>query len=136
MPALTNAKHELFAQALAKGQTQIEAYTFAGYKPDDGAAARLSGNVRVKARVAELLDRAAIRTELTIADILDELEQARQIAISAPTPQASAMVTATMGKAKLLGMITDKGELSGPNGGAIPITEIRRTLVDPRHTDA
>lgn len=136
MPALSNAKHELFAQALAKGKSQAEAYAAAGYAPSEPNASRLTSNDKVKARLAELQERAALRVELTVADILEELEQARQIAIAAPTPQASAMVTASMGKAKLLGMITDKGEISGPNGAPIPITEIRRTIVDPRHKDA
>ncbi len=30
-----------------------------------------------------------------------------------------------------LGMLKDRTELSGPNGGAIPITRIERTIVDP-----
>jgi nicotinate-nucleotide pyrophosphorylase len=42
----------------------------------------------------------------TLSDILDEIEQARQIAIEQNKP--SAMIQATMCKAKLLGL--DKGE--------------------------
>lgn len=136
MAALTNAKHERFVQELTKGKSQVEAYEIAGYRPSRSAASRLAEDVNICKRLAELQERAAVRVEMTVADILEELEQARQIAIKAQTPQASAMVTATMGKAKLLGMITDKGEISGPNGAPIPITEIRRTIVDPRHTDA
>jgi hypothetical protein len=54
MPALSNIKHEAFAQALAAGMSQVEAYEKAGYKPNDGHAARLAGNGRVVARVEEL----------------------------------------------------------------------------------
>ena len=32
MPALKNPKHELFAQALAKGMTQVDAYEAAGIR--------------------------------------------------------------------------------------------------------
>jgi hypothetical protein len=110
MAVLKNPKHELFAQELAKGKTQLEAYTRAGYKPDDGAAARLSGNVRVKERVLELQERGAIRAELTLADIIAELEQARTTALAAATPQAGSAVAASMGKAKLLGLVVDKTE--------------------------
>jgi phage terminase small subunit len=108
LPCLSNPKHERFAQGLAKGLTQVEAYEEAGYKPDTGAAARLSVNVSLKARVAELQERGAIRAEITVADLILELEEARKAAVSADNPQSSAMVAATMGKAKLLGFITDK----------------------------
>ncbi|WP_455872862.1 hypothetical protein [Rhizobium yanglingense] len=43
MPVLKNARHEKFAQALAKGKTATEAYAEAGFKPHDGNAARLRG---------------------------------------------------------------------------------------------
>jgi phage terminase small subunit len=70
---LKNPKHELFAQELAKGKTQLEAYEAAGYKPNDSAAARLCGNVRVTERIAELLEGAAAKTGITIERVLNEL---------------------------------------------------------------
>lgn len=73
MPALENPKHERFAQELFKGKTQLDAYATAGYRPDDGAAARLSGNVRVKARLAELQNKASDRAEISVAAVLREL---------------------------------------------------------------
>lgn len=73
MPALENQRHELFAQALAKGGTQDEAYASAGYKPSRSAASRLSTNVNVLARVAELAERSADRAEIDIARVLKEL---------------------------------------------------------------
>jgi adenosyl cobinamide kinase/adenosyl cobinamide phosphate guanylyltransferase len=51
---LKNVRHERFAQELAKGKSQLEAYVAAGYKPDRGAATRLSANVSVRDRVLEL----------------------------------------------------------------------------------
>ena len=70
MPALTNPRHELFAQAIVKGASQREAYKAAGYpvKSDAGAdasASRLLGGAEVNARIAELQSRAAERTVLT-----------------------------------------------------------------------
>ena len=44
------------------------------------------------------------RHKLTIDDILQELEDARQKALKAETPQCSAAISATMSKAKLLGL--------------------------------
>jgi len=110
MPALTNARHERFAQEIAKGQNQTEAYERAGYKRDETAASRLSRNVKVQTRVSELLERGAIRAEITVADLVTELEAARKAALGAETPQSSAAVAATMGKAKLLGLVIDKTE--------------------------
>lgn len=108
MPALRNTKHERFAQELAKGKTADEAYQLAGYAENRGNATRLKANESVAARVTELQERAATKVDLTIADIIEELEEARQEALSAATPQASAAVAASMGKAKLLGLQPDQ----------------------------
>jgi phage terminase small subunit len=81
MPALANAKHERFAQELAKGKTQIEAYRLAGYKPDDGAAARLSGNVRVQERVKEITERAATRAEVSKSWVMERLMRNAQMCL-------------------------------------------------------
>lgn len=110
MAKLENHKHELFAQALAKGMPACQAYVEAGYKANDGNASTLKGNQKVIARVAELQERGAIRAEITVADIIRELEEARTAALAAETPQSSAAVTASMGKAKLLGLVVDKTE--------------------------
>lgn len=135
MPVLSNAKHERFAQEIAKGKSASESYVLAGYKAHDGNASTLRGNQKVEGRVAELLERAAIKVELTVADIVEELEQARKIALSAATPQSGAAVAASMGKAKVLGLITDKSEVAGPNGGPIPFTAIERRIVRPVDTN-
>lgn len=108
MPRLDNPKHELFAQGLAKGKSQVEAYQEAGYAPSEPNASRLTSNDKVAARVAEIQGRAAIRAEITVADIIAELEQARVVALGAATPQSGAAVAASMGKAKLLGLVIDK----------------------------
>jgi len=103
---MTFARHECFAQGLAKGNSQVEAYAEAGYKPDDGAACRLSGNVRIQNRVAELQERAAVRIEFDLAEAARQLDEDRQLAHQ--NGQAGAAVSATVAKAKLFGLIVDK----------------------------
>lgn len=68
MPVLDNPRHEKFAQLRAQQVTASEAYRKSGYKPDDGAASRLSGNVKVKARVTELLLLSAGKCVLSIEE--------------------------------------------------------------------
>lgn len=75
MPVLKNARHEAFAQALAKGETASDAYVAAGYKESRSAASRLSTNVNIERRVSELQNRAAEKAEWTVADRLRMLEE-------------------------------------------------------------
>lgn len=111
MPILTNPKHELFAQSLAMGLNASESYRRAGYKSSAAAASRMSNNVNVEARVLELLASAAEKTEITIYTLAAELEIARRIAVE--ERQASAAVSASMGKAKLFGHGGDKVTVNG-----------------------
>lgn len=67
MPVLKNPKYELFAQERAKGASRIRAYELAGYKPDDGNAAKLEARSQVQVRIQEITNNAAIRTEEKIA---------------------------------------------------------------------
>lgn len=110
MPALTNPRHERFAQELAKGKTADAAYVEAGYKANRHNAAALARQEHISTRVAEITERGAVRAEITVASILEELEQARVAALGAETPQSSAAVSASMSKAKLLGLVVDKSE--------------------------
>lgn len=112
MPALANPKHERFAQELAKGKTQAEAYETAGYAANDSNAARLNGNERVTARVAELLTKAAVRTEITVANITERLLAiATKGESSNDAPMLSVGRAALMDAAKLNGLVIDKSEV-------------------------
>ena len=73
---------------------------------------RLTKNDEVRHRVKELQNLGAKRTEVTIGSLVDELEDARQLAIR--SKQASAAVAATMGKAKVTGQIVDRAEVGKP----------------------
>lgn len=114
---LKNARHEKFAQELAKGRSQVAAYVKAGFKGHDSAAARLFGNVRIRERVAELQAAAAKKATVTAADIIRQLDQDRSFARKLKV--ASAAVSATLGKAKVAGLMTERHEHTGRNGGPI-----------------
>jgi hypothetical protein len=109
MPALANSKHERFAQELAKGRTQSEAYVEAGYKPSRSAAARLAADVNICARVADIQGRAAIRTEITVATITDRLLAIATKGEGADeAPLLAVARAALMDAAKLNGLVVDK----------------------------
>jgi len=107
---LENHKYEAFAQALAKGMSAVDAYEEAGYQRHDGNASTLRAHPEVQLRVAELQTEAAKLTAVTIERITAELEEARQLALKSPTG-ASAAVAASLGKAKLHGLIVDRAKL-------------------------
>ena len=62
----------------------------------------------IKAEVITMQDQARARNRVTIDNVIAELEEARQTAKQ--VGNASAMVSATMGKAKVLGLVVDKQE--------------------------
>jgi phage terminase small subunit len=69
---LPNPRHERFAQELAKGKSATQAYADVGYSPDDSNCKRLTGNDRIMTRMAEILERAVVRTEITIELLTQE----------------------------------------------------------------
>jgi phage terminase small subunit len=80
MAILENQRWELFAQGLAKGLTQGEAYVQAGYRRSPSAPSRLFENVRIKQRVQELIGRQAveiiINKQYVTEALVDNLEKA------------------------------------------------------------
>ena len=74
---------------------------------------------QIEARIAELREAVMQRNEITVDTLLAELEEARRAALEAETPQTSAAVSATMGKAKLLGLDKKIVEITGKNGAPI-----------------
>jgi phage terminase small subunit len=73
MPVLVNAKHELFAQEVAKGATADAAYQAAGYRPSRAHASRLATNGSVVARIAELQAEGADKAGVTVERLAREL---------------------------------------------------------------
>lgn len=112
MPALENPKHERFAQELAKGKTQAEAYKEAGYIGDETAACRLSRNVKVTGRVAEIQERAAVRAEITVASITERLMRLADKGESLNEAAGFSVArAAAMDAAKLNGLVVDKSDI-------------------------
>lgn len=122
MPALSNPKHERFAQLLVKGKSASEAYVEAGYSANDGNAIRLKGNEKVQSRVAEIQERAAIRVEVSVASITERLlrlaDKGEELAEASGLSVARA---AAMDVAKLNGLIVDKSQIAGEGGGPLQV---------------
>ncbi len=127
---LKNARHERFAQERAKGKSVDAAYKVAGFKPHRGNAHRLSTNESVNARVAELQGRAAEKAVLTASDIAAQLDEDRAFARKMKAP--AAMVSASLGKAKVLGLIVDRSEHTGKNGGPIEYKNLSDEEIEAR----
>lgn len=116
-------KQEAFAQAVASGKTQADAYreaysakamkdeTIWARASELMADSKVSG--RVEALLAEIAARTVEKTAITREDLIEELEEARLAAMGGERPQAGAAVAATVAKGKLLGLQVDKVEHSG-----------------------
>lgn len=89
-----------------------QSYNCSNMKPEsiNNKAYELLKKVEITARLDELRGEHAKRHNLTIDDLIKELEEARQAALSAMVVQSSASVAATMSKAKLLGFLDKKEE--------------------------
>lgn len=122
MPALENSRHERFAQELAKGKSQSEAYAEAGYKESRSAAARLASDVNICARLAEIQERAALRVEVTVASLTaDLLRLMSKGEALAEAPGLSVARAAVMDIAKLNGLVIDSAKLDAKLTGSIQV---------------
>jgi len=111
--ALSNPKHERFAQELFKGKTADEAYQIAGYQPSRKNASRLRTKEDIQRRIAEYQSASSMRVEVTVASLLQEAAEIQQAAKEAG--QHSAAVAALTAKAKLAGLWVDKSETENVN---------------------
>jgi phage terminase small subunit len=107
-------KQELFAQAVASGKSQAEAYR-AAYdaeksKPETvhSKASVLMANGKVAARVAELRKPVAERAQITLESHLRDLESLRDKATK--DRQYSAAITAEIARGKAAGVHVEKSE--------------------------
>ena len=85
-------------------------------------AKELLDNGKITARLDQIRKEHSKRHNITVDSLLLELEEARQAAFEGERPQVSAAVSATMGKAKLLGLDKQVIEHTGANGGAIDLS--------------
>jgi phage terminase small subunit len=120
-------KQEAFAMAYVECGNASNAYRMA-YDVNENTsdnsisveASKLRNNPKITLRILELQELAQERHSITVDSLTDELEKARKTAQEAG--QASAMVAATMGKAKLHGLLTDKAQISSPEESMRPTT--------------
>lgn len=121
-------KQEAFAQAYIETGNASEAYrrAYNASRMKDEVihvkASELLKHGKVAVRVAELQAAIQKRHEVTVDSLVAELEEARSLALKIEAPAPA--VAATMGKGKLLGLIVDKAEHSGKDGGPIETREI------------
>ncbi|OTU22115.1 terminase small subunit [Acinetobacter pittii] len=103
-------KQENFCQLFIELGNASEAYRQA-YDADsmnentvNREAKRLLDNPKIATRLELIRKEHQTRHNLTVDDLLQELEEARKAAFEGERVQVSAAVAATMGKAKLLGL--------------------------------
>jgi phage terminase small subunit len=101
-------KQENFCLAYLETGNASEAYRRA-YKADkmtansvSVTAKQLMNNPKIASRLAELREPILKRHATTVDDLIKELEEARQLALSMAA--SAPAVSATMGKARILGM--------------------------------
>jgi len=135
-------KQEKFAQLYVELGSAAEAYRqsydASRMKPESihRRAHGLLEHVKIKARIETIREAARERNLVTVDSLLVELEQARQIALGAETPQTAAAVSATMGKAKLVGLDKQILDLRSGDGSMTPQpTTIQIVAADDDSTD-
>lgn len=115
------SKQEAFAQAVASGKTQADAYRAAFNATKMKAetvqqeASRLMADRKVSARVAELRKPAVDTAQVTLAGHLARLAELSDAAQS--EGKYSAAVAAEIARGKASGLYVERVEASGKNGG-------------------
>ena len=114
-------KQEKFCMVYVETGNASEAYRQA-YNCENMKEATINRNAKmmiddnkISTRVKELKSGHTKRHELTIDDLVKQLEEARQVALTLENPQCSAAISATMGTAKLLGLVVDKTDIKLTN---------------------
>ena len=108
-------KQEHFAQHVASGKTQADAYrsafNTAKMKPEtvQQAASRLMANSKVSARVDELRKPIAEKAQITLESHLKDLMMLRNIAVK--KDQISAAISAEIARGKAAGVHIEKTEV-------------------------
>lgn len=108
--ALLTPKQLQFCHSYIVLNNATQAAIEAGYSPKTAKDIGCQNLKRTRVQDAMAVFRADVakRNHITEDDLIIELEQARQAALKAGVAQSSAAVAATMGKAKLLGFLTDR----------------------------
>lgn len=102
-----------------------------GYSPRSASkiGSELLTKPHIKAEVSKALKDQEKRTLIAADAVLKRIDRVAQKAEAAGDYSAATRANQLLGQHYKL--FTDKQEISGPNGGPIEITEIRRVVVDP-----
>ncbi|ATD65395.1 terminase small subunit [Neisseria weixii] len=128
-------KQEQFARLYVEtgnaSKAYRQAYDAENMKPETvtNEAYKLLQSPDISAMADGLKAEHKARHCVIVDDVISELEQARQAALSTPTPQSGAAVSATMGKAKILGLIVDRAEIKAE--AEVHSRKIEPPLVSP-----
>lgn len=129
-----NAREERFAQLVAGGMSQSEAFRIANPgarqwidKTVHAKASEMAARPRVRARIDEMLAQSAQQVVFTLADHLRNLETISKAALLAEDFSAAASAEVARGKAS--GFYVQKTEITGKGGGPIE-TKQARDLTD------
>lgn len=124
-------KQEKFAQVFVETGDASEAYR-QSYDTSKMSAPTINRKAhdckshgKISARVEQLRQIHAKRHNVTVDSLIAELEDIKQIALSADTPQTSAAVSAVMGKAKLTGLDKQVFEMTGVVNVAISAEDVK-----------
>jgi len=137
VPALRHHRHEALAvrrvRDIALGESQAASYRAVGYRARGHAgyvnASRLLRRADVAGRIAELQHIAARKSVATVASISNELDAARALAFA--TGNAMAGVKATMGKARIHGLLVNRSERGKPESfQAKTVDEIAADMIE------
>jgi len=127
-------RQENFCHYFLETGSQSEAYRMAyNVGPDTldksvhELASRLANDVKVKSRIEELREGLREEARITRMDLINELEEARQLAIKLNQPNN--ITGAVMGKSKILGF--DKQTIDLESGGQPMPTLIERIIIRP-----
>lgn len=139
-------KQEAFCLAFVETGNASEAYRRAydaeNMKPEsiNRKAKELIDNGKIAARLAVLREVHVERHNLTVDDLIAQLDEDRTFARDLKAPAAA--ITASMGKAKILGFLTDKIEHSGKMTGemsederAVRLASLMATIMKKRTSD-
>lgn len=122
-------KQEAFAQAVASGLTQSDAYRKAynvkpTTKPEsvNQLASTMMGLVHISSRVKELRERGAENAVLTREAHLEELKRLKGIALELEDIKAA--INAEQLRGKVMGHYIERQEVTGKDGAALIPTPI------------
>lgn len=138
MTAKLTPKQEAFAYAYVEHGTAAEAYRLV-YSPKGKPETcqreghRLVKTPKISTRIGEIREELAQSNNITLDTLLEELEEARSLALDSRQPAPA--VTATMGKAKLLGLDKQIIDHTSSDGSMTPGV-IERVIIDPRNRKA